>query len=72
MKDSKRRSPSLSTAKKTSSNTKGAHSAVANGQPSTPPTANQNMPCDVLSPPRQFMREAAPTMTMYMAKLDGR
>ena len=59
-------------AKKTSSNTKGAHRAMAKGQPRTPPTAYQNMPCDVFNPPRQFMKAAAPSMAMYMAKLDGR
>lgn len=45
---------------------------MAKGQPKTPPKAYQNMPCDVLIPPRQFMKHAAPTMAMYMAKLDGR
>ena len=30
------------------------------------------MPCDVFNPPRQFMKHEAPTMAMYMAKLDGR
>ena len=72
MNDSKKRSLSLSMAKKTSSNTKGAQSAMAKGQPRTPPRANQNMPCDVFRPPRQFMKAAAPTMAMYMAKLEGR
>lgn len=45
---------------------------MANGHPKTPPTANQNMPCEVFRPPRQFMNAAAPNMVMYMAKLDGR
>jgi hypothetical protein len=70
--DSKKRSLSLIMAKKTSSSTNGAHNAMAKGQPRTPPRAYQNMPCDVLIPPRQFMKHAAPTMAMYMAKLDGR
>ena len=30
------------------------------------------MPIEVLSPPRQFISAAAPTMTVYMAKLEGR
>ncbi len=38
----------------------------------TPPTANQNMPCDVFKPPFQFMKAAAPSMAMYIAKLEGR
>ncbi len=59
-------------AKMPSSARNGAHKAEANGQPRTPPMANQNMAWDVLKPPRQFMKAAVPTMTMYMAKLDGR
>lgn len=50
----------------------GAQSAAANGQPKMPATANQNIPNEVLSPPRQFINAAAPRVTMYMAKLDGR
>lgn len=63
---------SLKMAKKHSSKTKGAHRAIAKGHPNTPPTANQNMPCDVFKPPRQFMNAAVPSMAIYMAKLDGR
>ena len=62
----------LRQAKNTSSKTKGAHRAAANGQPTTPPMANHSMPQDVLMPPRQFMKDAAPTIAKYIAKLDGR
>lgn len=34
--------------------------------------ANQKIPWAVLRPPRQFMKAAAPSMHMYMAKLEGR
>ncbi|KAG7142015.1 hypothetical protein HYQ46_007706 [Verticillium longisporum] len=47
-------------------------SAPANGQPTTAPAANQAIPCDVLRPPRQFMKAVAPSMLAYMAKLEGR
>jgi hypothetical protein len=30
------------------------------------------MPCDVLIPPRQFIQAAAPSIAVYMAKLDGK
>lgn len=70
--DSKNRSLSLNKASKTSSNTKGAHRAMTNGHPKMPPTANQNMPWDVLIPPRQLIKAAAPSIAMYMAKLEGR
>jgi hypothetical protein len=69
---SKKRSLSLNMAKMPSSNTKGAHRAMAKGQPNTPPTANQNIPIDVLIPPRQLMNAAAPIIAVYMAKLEGR
>jgi hypothetical protein len=72
MKASKRPSLSLKIAKKHSSSRNGAQSAAAKGQPRTPPTANQVMACDVLMPPRQFIKAAAPIILMYMAKLDGR
>ncbi|KAI6759302.1 hypothetical protein HG530_009982 [Fusarium avenaceum] len=51
---------------------KGAQSAAANGHPRIPAAANQNMPWEVLRPPFQFMKAAAPSVTKYMAKLDGR
>lgn len=69
---SKKRSLSLSTAKRPSSNRNGAQRAAANGQPMTPPTANQNMPCEVFRPPLQSMKAAAPSIAVYMAKLEGR
>lgn len=69
---SKKPSLSLNTARMASSTRKGAHRAAAKGQPMRPPTANQNMPCDVLIPPFQFMKATVPSMTMYMAKLEGR
>ena len=70
--DSKNRSLSLNKASKTSSNTKGAQRAMAKGHPNTPPTANQNMPLDVWMAPRQLIKAAAPSIPMYMAKLEGR
>jgi hypothetical protein len=36
------------------------------------PAANQAIPCDVFRPPRQFMKEAAPSIPVYIAKLEGR
>ena len=72
MKDSKRALWSLNKARRASSNMNGAQRAEANGQPKTPAAANQKIPQDVLSPPRQFMNEAAPNITMYMAKLEGK
>lgn len=30
------------------------------------------MPCEVLIPPRQFMNATAPSIAVYMAKLEGR
>jgi hypothetical protein len=56
----------------TSSNRNGADNAIAKGHPTIPPTANQNIPCDVFSPPLQFMKAAMPNIVVYMAKLDGR
>lgn len=50
----------------------GRQSAAAKGHPRIPATANQKMPCEVLRPPRQFMNDAAPSMHMYIAKLEGR
>lgn len=70
--DSSRASLSLKNVNINSSSMKGAHSAEANGHPKTPATANQKMPWEVLKPPRQFMNAAPPTMTAYMAKLEGR
>lgn len=72
MTDSINVSLSLKSVKTTSSSMYGAQSAAANGQPRIPAMANQKMPCEVLRPPRQFMNEAAPSMHMYMAKLEGR
>jgi len=69
---SKKRSLSLKSAKSPSSKRNGAQRAAANGQPITPPTANQNMPCEDFSPPRQFMKAAAPSIAMYIAKVEGR
>lgn len=62
----------LTEAKISSSSKNGAANATENGQPSIPPTANQNIPWAVLSPPRQFMNAAMPSIVVYMAKLDGR
>ena len=62
----------LKNARTISSNRNGAHSAMENGHPSTPPTAKANMPCAVLRPPLQFMKAAIPTIVVYIAKLDGR
>ena len=62
----------LTTARMSSSNRKGAAKAIENGQPRTPPTANQIMPWAVLSPPRQLINAAMPSMVVYMAKLEGR
>jgi hypothetical protein len=62
----------LKVAKKSSSNKKGADSARENGHPRIPPNANQNIPWAVLRPPRQFMKEAIPSIVVYIAKLEGR
>lgn len=70
--DSRRPSWVLIMARMASSIMKGAHRATAKGQPRMPPTANHQMPEDVLSPPRQFMNAAAPRRDVYMAKLEGR
>ena len=51
---------------------KGAQRAAAKGQPITPPMAKKNMALEVLRPPFQLMKAAAPSMVMYMAKLEGR
>lgn len=59
-------------ANSTASNRNGAHSAIENGQPSTPPNANQKMPIAVFNPPLQFINAAIPSIVVYMAKLDGR
>lgn len=72
MKDSKRALESLNIAKTASSSINGAQSAEANGQPSTPAAANQKIPEAVFNPPRQFMNEEAPSITIYMAKLEGK
>ena len=72
IRDSMNASLSLKKVKTTSSRMYGAQSAAANGHPRMPPMANQKIPCEVLSPPRQFMNAAAPSMHMYMAKLDGK
>jgi len=69
---SKRSPPLLNIMNKTSSARYGAHMAPANGQPRMLPAANQKMPCDVLSPPCQFIKAAVPNMPIYMAKLEGR
>lgn len=45
---------------------------MANGQPTIPPRANHAMPEAVFKPPLQFMKAAAPSMPVYMAKLEGR
>ena len=37
-----------------------------------PAMANQKIPWEVFSPPRQFMKAEAPSKHPYMAKLDGR
>jgi hypothetical protein len=63
---------SLRNANTVSSSKNGAHNAIENGHPKTPPTAKQNIPCAVFSPPLQFMNIDIPTKVVYMAKLDGR
>jgi hypothetical protein len=68
----KNMSLSLMMARKASSSRKGAHKAMAKGQPKMPATANQKMPQDVFRPPRQSIKAAAPSMAAYMAKLEGR
>lgn len=65
-------SRSLTAAKMASSTMKGAQRAEAKGQPKIPPTANHQMPQDVLRPPLQFIKAAAPRKDMYMAKLEGK
>jgi hypothetical protein len=67
-----KRSLSLIAAKRPSSNRYGAQSAAAKGHPRIPPRANQAIPCDDFKPPRQFMKAAAPSILIYMAKLEGR
>jgi hypothetical protein len=62
----------LRLAKTSSSNRNGADNAIAKGHPSIPPTANQNIPCEVFKPPLQFMNAAIPSIVMYIAKLEGR
>lgn len=37
-----------------------------------PPTANQQIPAAVLSPPFQSMKAEAASIFVYMAKLEGR
>lgn len=69
---SMRESRSLNRTKISSSRRNGAQRAAAKGHPRMPATANQAMPCHVFSPPRQFMKEAAPSMIAYMAKLEGK
>jgi hypothetical protein len=65
-------SPSLRNAKTISSNKNGADKAIANGHPRSPPSAKQNIPCAVFSPPLQFMNIDIPKNVVYMVKLDGR
>lgn len=72
IKASIRESLSLNTAKISSSRTYGTQRAAAKGQPRIPATANHVMPCQVFSPPRQFMKDAAPSIPAYMAKLEGK
>jgi hypothetical protein len=72
MKAEKRALASLNRARMPSSSRYGAQSAEAKGHPRMPAMANQNIPSDVLKPPRQFMNAAAPRVTIYMAKLEGR
>ena len=62
----------LKVANMISSKRNGIDSAIANGHPSTPPTANQKMPCAVFRPPLQFINAAIPNIVVYIAKLDGR
>ena len=65
-------SPSLRNAKTISSNKNGADKAIANGHPRSPPSAKQNIPDAVFSPPLQFMNMDIPRNVVYMVKLDGR
>lgn len=69
---SMKRSLSPSMAKRASSIKNGVERAAAKGHPTTAPTANQKIPCAVFRPPRQFIKDEAPNMAMYMAKLEGR
>lgn len=62
----------LRQANTTSSNKNGADNAMANGHPSIPPSAKQNIPCAVFNPPLQFINCAIPNIVVYMAKLEGR
>jgi len=62
----------LRDAKIISSNKNGADRAIANGHPSIPPRAKQNIPGAVFNPPLQFMNCAIPNIVVYIAKLDGR
>lgn len=63
---------SLKSARTPSSSINGRQSAAEKGHPRMPATANQKMPRDVLRPPRQFIKDEAPSMHMHMAKLEGR
>jgi hypothetical protein len=63
---------SLRNANTASSTKNGKHKAIENGHPKIPPTAKQNMPCEVFSPPLQFMNIDIPRKVVYMVKLDGR
>lgn len=65
-------SPRLISASSPSSSKNGALKAIANGQPMMPPAANHAIPEAVLSPPLQFMKAAAPSIPVYMVKLEGR
>ena len=55
-----------------SSASKGIINAPENGHPRTAPIPNHIMPTPVLSPPRQSMKAAIPSIVVYMEKLDGR
>lgn len=56
---------------KASSNKKGAHRNMAKGQPIMPPAANHAIPAAVRGPAFQVMNAAAPSIPVYMAKLEG-
>lgn len=65
-------SPKLITKSNPSSIAKGRIRAPANGHPTMAPRANHATPLAVLRPPLQFMKEAAPSMPVYIVKDDGR
>lgn len=64
--------PRLTAIKRPSSNANGRMRAPAKGQPTMAPVANHAMPLAVRTPPFQFIKDAAPSMPVYMVKDEGR